>query len=59
MAAWGNSPIKTTANNLTCASRALWVVRPTDAMDASHAVHTQLPAALRSIESLGAAPLRR
>ena len=52
MAAWGNSPIKATANNLTRVSRALRVVRPADAMDASHAVHTQLPAALRSIESL-------
>jgi CRISPR-associated DxTHG motif protein len=52
LSAWNNSPIKTTANNLTRVSRALRVVRPADAMDASDTVIRQLPAALRSIESL-------
>lgn len=52
MAAWSQSPVKHTANNLTRVSRALRVVRPAEAMDASYTVYTQLPAAIRSIEAL-------
>lgn len=52
MAMWNQSPAKRTASKLTTVSRALRVVRPAEAMDASHAIHTQLPDAMRSIETL-------
>jgi CRISPR-associated DxTHG motif protein len=52
MVAWSQSPIKYTASNLTKVSQALRVVRPAEAMHASHVVTTQLPEAMRSIELL-------
>ncbi len=52
MATWNQSPAKRTASKLTTVSRALRVVRPAEAMDASHAIYTQLPDAMRSIEAL-------
>jgi CRISPR-associated DxTHG motif protein len=52
MASWSRSPVKTTASHLRRASQALRVVRPSEAMAASHAVSTQLPEALKSIEAL-------
>ncbi|GIW89764.1 MAG: hypothetical protein KatS3mg109_0196 [Pirellulaceae bacterium] len=52
MSVWGNSPLKHTANNLTRASRALRVVRPAEAMDASERIRTQLPEAMQSIQEL-------
>ncbi len=52
MSAWGNSPLKHTANNLTRASRALRVVRPAEAMDASKRIRTQLPEAVQSSQEL-------
>lgn len=52
MASWSQSPAKRTAGNLTRVSGALRVVRPAEAMDASHAICAQLPDAMRSIEAL-------
>ncbi|MBO9394412.1 TIGR02221 family CRISPR-associated protein [Caldilinea sp.] len=52
LSAWNNSPVKQTASSLTRASRALRVVRPTEAMDASAQVCAQLPAALASSAAL-------
>lgn len=52
MSAWSQSPVKQTARNLRRVSQALRVVRPAETMNASHAVYTQLPDAVRSIEAL-------
>ncbi|HQY94395.1 MAG: TIGR02221 family CRISPR-associated protein [Caldilinea sp.] len=52
MATWNSSPVKKTASHLRRASQALRVVRPSEAMAASHAVSTQLPEALMSITAL-------
>jgi len=52
MSAWSQSPVKHTARHLRNVSQALRVVRPDEAMNASYAVHTQLPEAVRSIEAL-------
>jgi CRISPR-associated DxTHG motif protein len=52
MATWSRSPVTKTVSNLNRASRALRVVRPSEAMDASHAVRSQLPNAMQSIEAL-------
>jgi CRISPR-associated DxTHG motif protein len=52
MSAWSKSPIKTTASNLTRASRALRLVRPAEAMHASAQVLQQLPQAIPSIGAL-------
>jgi hypothetical protein len=52
MAAWNQSPIKHVANNLNKVSRSLRVLRPVEAMNASHVVTTQLPEAVRSVEQL-------
>jgi CRISPR-associated DxTHG motif protein len=52
MATWSRSPVTKTVGNLNRVSRALRVVRPSEAMDASHAVRVQLPDAMQSIEAL-------
>ncbi|RMD73457.1 MAG: TIGR02221 family CRISPR-associated protein, partial [Chloroflexi bacterium] len=52
MAAWNNSPIKATAENLTKVSKALRVVRPADAMHASAQIMQQLPAVEHEIGTL-------
>jgi CRISPR-associated DxTHG motif protein len=52
MAAWNNSPIKATAENLTKVSKALRVVRPADAMHASAQIMQQLPAVEHAIGTL-------
>jgi len=52
MSAWSGSPLKRAASNLTRASRALRVVRPADAMDASERIRAQLPDAVRSSQEL-------
>ncbi|ACL23978.1 TIGR02221 family CRISPR-associated protein [Chloroflexus aggregans] len=52
MAAWNNSPIKATAKNLTKVSKALRVVRPADAMQASAQIMQQLPAVEHEIGTL-------
>ncbi|MFN3335537.1 MAG: TIGR02221 family CRISPR-associated protein, partial [Caldilinea sp.] len=48
MSAWTNSPLRHTANHLTRASRALRLVRPAEAMDASERIRVQLPEAVQS-----------
>lgn len=52
MAAWNNSPIKATAENLTKVSKALRVVRPAEVMEVSEQIYQQLPQAISSIGSL-------
>lgn len=52
MSAWSSSPLKRAASNLTRASRALRVVRPAEAMDASEKIRTQLPDAVHSSQAM-------
>ncbi|WP_298402269.1 TIGR02221 family CRISPR-associated protein [uncultured Chloroflexus sp.] len=52
MSAWNNSPIKTTADNLTTVSQALRVVRPAEVMKVSRQICQQLPEAISSVGSL-------
>jgi hypothetical protein len=52
MSEWSNSPIKKTAAYLECASRALRVLRPNEAMDASAQICAQLPEALKASQEL-------
>jgi CRISPR-associated DxTHG motif protein len=52
MSEWGNSPVKKTAAYLERASRALRVLRPNEAMDASAQICAQLPEALKASQEL-------
>jgi CRISPR-associated DxTHG motif protein len=52
LSAWNDSPVKKTASSLTRASRALRVVRPAEAMDASERICRHLPAALETSAAL-------
>ncbi len=52
LSAWNDSPVKKTASSLMRASRALRVVRPAEAMDASARICKQLPAALETSTAL-------